>query len=61
MPDDLPELLGTLGLIKYIDVFEEQEVIWNMGWVAEQQTNPSLGPLAPHHPLTVTLPVLLKL
>lgn len=25
--DDLPELLSQLGLIKYIDVFEQQEVI----------------------------------
>uniref|UniRef100_G3Q1E8 SAM domain-containing protein n=1 Tax=Gasterosteus aculeatus aculeatus TaxID=481459 RepID=G3Q1E8_GASAC len=26
MMDDLPELLGQLGLIKYIDVFEQQEI-----------------------------------
>ncbi|XP_073343643.1 bicaudal C homolog 2 [Pagrus major] len=26
MMDDLPELLSTLGLIKYIDVFEQQEI-----------------------------------
>lgn len=26
MTDDLPELLSQLGLIKYIDVFEQQEV-----------------------------------
>lgn len=27
--DDLPELLSQLGLIKYIDIFEQQEVIAN--------------------------------
>lgn len=27
MTDDLPELLCQLGLFKYIDVFEQQEVI----------------------------------
>lgn len=27
--DDLPELLRQLGLIKYIDIFEQQEVIIN--------------------------------
>lgn len=27
--DDLPELLSQLGLIKYIDIFEQQEVILN--------------------------------
>lgn len=26
MTDDLPELLNQLGLIKYIDVFEQQEI-----------------------------------
>lgn len=29
MTDDLPELLSQLGLIKYIDIFEQQEVIIN--------------------------------